>query len=54
MKQLSLLDAEAQAIAALKARQQAIAAHYIQITLDRDKLEAEAIAQLKAKNPEEV
>ncbi len=39
------------AIAALKARQQAIALHYIQITLDRDKLEAEAIANLK-QNPE--
>ena len=53
MKQLTLLDAETQAIAALKARQRAIALHYIQITLDRDKLEAEAIGNLKAKNPED-
>jgi len=40
----------ANAIAALKARQRAIASHYAQITLDRERLEAEAIAQLKAKD----
>lgn len=42
------------AIAALKARQRAIASHYAQISLDRERLEAEAIANLKAKNSEEV
>ena len=50
----NLKPADIKAIAAAKARQRAIALHYIQITIDRDKLEAEAIAQLKAKNPEEI
>lgn len=44
----------AKAIAALKARQRAIASHYAQVSLDRERLEAEAIAQLKAKNPEDL
>lgn len=49
MKQLTL-DAQAKAIAAMKTRQHAIAAHYTQIALDRKKLETEAIGNLKAKD----
>jgi hypothetical protein len=40
MKQLSLLDY--QVIAALKARQRAIASHYADIAINRDRLESEA------------
>jgi hypothetical protein len=47
-KQLDLI--EYAAIAALKTRQRAIAAHYCQIAIDRDRLEAEAVASLKAKD----
>jgi hypothetical protein len=38
------------AIAAAIQRQKAIALHYCQIAIDRDRLEAEATASLKAKN----
>ncbi len=48
MKQLEIT--EYLAIAALKARQKAIALHYCQIAIDRDRLEAEAIQKLKAKD----
>lgn len=36
------MQSEAQAIAAAKARQRAIAAHYTQVAIDRDRLESEA------------
>ena len=37
-------------IAALKTRQRAIASHYAQVAINREELEAQAIANLKAKN----
>jgi hypothetical protein len=49
MKQLTLLDAQQQAIAAAIQRQKAIASHYAQAAIDRDQLEAEALASLKDK-----
>jgi hypothetical protein len=48
MKQLEIT--EYLKIAALKAKQRAIALHYCQIAIDRDRLEAEAVASLKAKD----
>ena len=38
------------AIAALKTRQRAIASHYADIAINREELEAQAIANLKTKN----
>jgi hypothetical protein len=38
------------AIAAAIKRQRAIALHYCQIAIDRDRLEAEAVAKLKNKS----
>jgi len=50
MKQLDLFDPEAQAIAAAIQRQKAIALHYCQIAIDRDRLEAEAVQKLQDKD----
>jgi hypothetical protein len=47
MKQLEIT--EYLAIAAAIKRQKAIALHYCQVAIDRDRLEAEAVASLKAK-----
>ena len=52
MKQLDIFAAIPQpdpAIAAAIKRQRAIALHYCQIAIDRDRLEAEAVAKLKDK-----
>ena len=48
MKQLEIT--EYLAIADLRTRQRAIASHYTDIAINRENLEAQAIANLKAKN----
>jgi|DEB0MinimDraft_3_1074331.scaffolds.fasta_scaffold53346_1 hypothetical protein len=52
MKQLDIFAIPQQdpAIAAAIKRQRAIALHYCQIAIDRDRLEAEAVAKLKNKS----
>jgi hypothetical protein len=48
--QLTLFDPEADRLAAAIKRQKAIALHYCQVAIDRDRLEAEAVQKLQDKD----
>ena len=50
LKQLSIFNSDTDAIAAALKRQKMIASHYVDIAMNRDRLETEALSRLQAKN----